>query len=296
MKIKKILVTGSSGFLGSHVVDVLDEKGYEVVLFDLMPSSYKKDTHNEIIGDILNYDEVSSAVKGCDAIFHFAAQADIDISTNKPLETIEQNIIGTSNILEASTKAGVGRFIFASTIYVYSNLGSLYKASKQSCEKIIEEYSRQFDLDYTILRFGSLYGPRANKFNAIESFLISALKKQKIVRKGDGEEIREYIHARDAADLSVKALSGDYKNKHLILTGNEQIKVKDLLKMINEILGGEILIEYVQDYDPSHYEITPYNYRPETAMKLTSNSHHDLGQGIIDQVYEIEKKTKEKNI
>ena len=294
MKNKKILVTGSSGFLGSHVVDVLDEKGYEVVLFDLEPSTYKKDSHNEIIGDILNYDEVLSAVKGCDAIFHFAAQADIDISTTNPLKTIEQNIIGTSNILEASTKVGINRFIFASTIYVYSNLGSFYKASKQSCEKIIEEYRRQFDLDYTILRFGSLYGPRANKFNAIESFLIAALKKQKIVRKGDGEEIREYIHARDAAELSAKALSDDYKNKHLILTGNEQIKVKDLLKMINEILGGEILIEYVQDYDPSHYEITPYNYRPETAMKLTSNKHHDLGQGIIDQVYEIEKKYKDR--
>lgn len=294
MKNKKILVTGSSGFLGSHVVDVLDEKGYEVVLFDLESSTYKKDSHNEIIGDILNYDEVLSAVKGCDAIFHFAAQADIDISTTNPLKTIEQNIIGTSNILEASTKVGINRFIFASTIYVYSNLGSFYKASKQSCEKIIEEYRRQFDLDYTILRFGSLYGPRANKFNAIESFLIAALKKQKIVRKGDGEEIREYIHARDAAELSVKALSDDYKNKHLILTGSEQIKVKDLLKMINEILGGEILIEYVQDYDPSHYEITPYNYRPETAMKLTSNKHHDLGQGIIDQVYEIEKKYKDR--
>ena len=294
MKNKKILVTGSSGFLGSHVVDVLDEKGYEVVLFDLESSTYKKDSHNEIIGDILNYDEVLSAVKGCDTIFHFAAQADIDISTTNPLKTIEQNIIGTSNILEASTKVGINRFIFASTIYVYSNLGSFYKASKQSCEKIIEEYRRQFDLDYTILRFGSLYGPRANKFNAIESFLIAALKKQKIVRKGDGEEIREYIHARDAAELSVKALSDDYKNKHLILTGSEQIKVKDLLKMINEILGGEILIEYVQDYDPSHYEITPYNYRPETAMKLTSNKHHDLGQGIIDQVYEIEKKYKDR--
>ena len=64
--------------------------------------------------------------------------------------------------------------------------------------------------------------------------------------------------------------------------------------MINEILGGEISIEFVKDYDPSHYEITPYNYRQETAMKLTSNKHHDLGQGIIDQVYEIEKKSKDK--
>ena len=294
MKYKKILVTGSSGFLGSHVVDALYEKGYEVVLFDLEPSIYKKDDYNEKIGDILNYEEVLSAVEGCDAIFHFAAQADIETSSTNPLKTIEQNIMGTSNILEAASKVGVSRFIFASTIYVYSNLGSFYKASKQSCEKIIEEYKRQFDINYTILRFGSLYGPRSNKFNAIQSFLISALKNQKIIRKGNGEEIREYIHAFDAAELSIMALSDDYENKHLILTGSEQIKVKDLLKMINEILGGKISIEYVQDFDPNHYEITPYNYRPETAMKLTTNKHHDLGQGIIDLIYEIEKQSKER--
>jgi UDP-glucose 4-epimerase len=83
--------------------------------------------------------------------------------------------------------------MFASTIYVYSELGSFYRVSKQACEKIVEEYQKEFDLDYTILRYGSLYGPRANEFNFISNALVQALKNKKIVRRGDGKEVRECI-------------------------------------------------------------------------------------------------------
>ena len=92
-------------------------------------------------------------------------------------------------------------------------------------------------------------------------------------------------------------------NDYTFSLKDSQIKKNDLslfkqngFLIKKSLFSKSEILEYVQDYDPSHYKITPYNYRPETAMKLTSNSHHDLGQGIIDQVYEIEKKTKEKNI
>ena len=292
MKYKKILVTGSSGFLGSHVVDILNQKDCEVVLFDAKPSPFKKPNQKEIIGDILNLSDITKALDGCDAVFHFAAQADIDTSTSDPSQTILQNIIGTDNLLSLSVKMNVKRFVFSSTIYVYSNLGSFYKASKQSCEKIIEEYNNQYNLDYTILRFGSLYGPRANEFNAIRSFIEEALKNGKITRNGSGEELREYIHVVDAAKLSVESLKRTYKNKHLILTGNHQVKIKDLLKMISEMLDNKIKIEYTEENQSHHYEITPYNYRPEIAKRLTAKSHHDLGQGLLDQIYEIDKELK----
>ena len=131
MKYKKILVTGSSGFLGSHIVDILNQKDCEVVLFDAKPSPFKKPNQKEIIGDILNLSDITKALDGCDAVFHFAAQADIDTSTSDPSQTILQNIIGTDNLLSLSVKMNVKRFVFSSTIYVYSNLGSFYKASKQ---------------------------------------------------------------------------------------------------------------------------------------------------------------------
>ena len=228
-KKKKILVTGSSGFIGSHISDFLDDLGYDVILFDLIPSKYKRKTQKEIIGDIVNFENVNKAVKGCSFVYHFAAQADIDISGIDPVETIQTNIIGTQNILEAAKQHNVARVLFASTIYVYSELGSFYRVSKQACEKIIEEYQKEYDLNYTILRYGSIYGPRANEFNTINKMLMQALKNKKIVRRGDGEEIREYIHVKDAAQLSVNALDDRYINKHLIITGNQQIKIKSIL-------------------------------------------------------------------
>jgi UDP-glucose 4-epimerase len=185
--------------------------------------------------------------------------------------------------------------LFASTIYVYSELGSFYRVSKQACEKIIEEYEKEFNLNYTILRFGSLYGPRANKFNGIRDFLTQALKNKKVVRRGDGEEIREYIHVKDAAQMSVDALDEKFKNKHLIITGNQQIKIKDLLTMIREIFNGEIEIKFDMEEELHHYEITPYNYKPQVAQKITSDTFYDLGQGILDLIYDLEMKINKGN-
>lgn len=287
MKYKKVLVTGSSGFIGSHVADTLEELGFSVVLFDVVPSRYKSKTQEEFLGDILTPGDIEKAIEGCHAVYHFAAQADIDVSSDIPTKTITANIIGTQNILEAARKYKVNRFMFASTIYVYSELGSFYRVSKQACEKIIEEYQREFDLDYTIMRFGSLYGPRANEFNGIRNYLTQALKNKKIIRRGDGEEIREYIHAKDAAWLSVDALNDKFRNKHLIITGNQQIKVKDLLIMIKEIFGGEIEIEFGREEKLHHYEITPYNYKPQVAKKITPDTYYDLGQGLMDQIYDL---------
>ena len=288
MNYNKVLVTGSSGFLGSHVADTLEEQGFSVVLFDTISSRYKSKTHEEFIGDIMKPGDIDKAMEGCNAVYHFAAQADIKASSDKPTRTVKANIIGTQNVLEAARKHQVNRFMFASTIYVYSELGSFYRVSKQACEKIIEEYQREFNLDYTILRFGSLYGPRANEFNTIRDFLTQALKNKNIVRQGDGKEIREYIHVQDAAQLSVDALNDRYTNKHLIITGNQQIKVKDLLIMIKEIFKGGIEIEFGRGEELYHYEITPYNYKPQVAKKITPDTYYDLGQGIMDQIYDLE--------
>lgn len=288
MKFKKILVTGSSGFIASHVIDLLCSKGIETHLFDNTASEFNNNKSKEFIGDILNPSDIEKAMDGCDAVYHFAAQADIGSSSIDSRKTIETNIIGTHNVLEASNKLGIKRFLFASTIYVYSELGSFYRVSKQSCEKLIEEYQREYGIDYTILRYGSLYGPRANEFNAIRNFLIQALKNKKITRQGSGEEIREYIHVKDAAQLSISALGDEYINKNLIITGNQQLKVKNLLFMINEIFDGSLKIEFGSEDELHHYEITPYNYRPKIAKKITPNSYYDIGQGLMDQIYELE--------
>ena len=93
---------------------------------------------------------------------------------------------------------------------------------------------------------------------------------------------------KDAARLSVVALDEKHINKHLIITGNQQIKVKDLLTMIREIFNGKIEIKFDLGVELHHYEITPYNYKPQIAQKITSDTFYDLGQGILDLLYDLE--------
>jgi len=272
------------------VVDALTEAGHGVTIFDKNTSPYLKKGQTMIKGDILDKDAVNDAVRKHATVYNFAGLADIDESHYKPIETIESNVLGNTIILEACKNRGIDRYIFASTAYVHSNTGSFYRISKLASELIIKNYQKEYDLDYTILRYGSLYGPRCQHNNFIYSSLKNALSQHKISRVGDGEEIREYIHVKDASKLSVDILDDYYKNQCINITGNEQIKIKDLFKMISEILEEDIRIEYLKNDISHHYKITPYKFNallPDKGKKLTSNFYHDFGQGLIEILCEI---------
>ena len=131
-----------------------------------------------------------------------------------PINAIKYNIIGTTNILEACKNNKIERLVFSSSVYVYSEHGSIYRITKQTCELLIENFNEKYNLKYTILRYGSLYGPRANKFNFIYNAINQALVENKITRKGDGSEIRDYIHVIDAAILSVEILNSKFENEY----------------------------------------------------------------------------------
>jgi len=277
----KIIIFGGSGFLGSHVADVLSESGHKVTIYDLTESPYLKKEQRIIRGDILDYKQVESAISGHDIVYNFAGIADIDEANKSAIDTVKINILGNVNLLEASKNKGIKRFVFASSVYVYSEVGSFYRCSKQACELLIENYQKIFGLDYTILRYGSLYGVRANELNWIYQILKQALTEKKITRFGDGEEIREYIHVEDAARYSVEILIPEYINKHVVISGYQQIKIKDLLTMISEILGDKIEIEYKPADSDLHYEITPYAFRPKIGIRLIGKQYLDLGQGIL---------------
>lgn len=280
----KIVVFGGSGFLGSHVADTLSASNHQVTIFDVKPSTYLQMNQEMIVGDILDLDAVTKAVKGCDAVYNFAGVADIDLAKKSAVKTLSTNIIGHTNVLEACRLNNVKRFLFASTVYVYSEAGSFYRVSKQSCELITEAYYKQHNLNFTILRYGSLYGPRADENNWIHKILNQALKEKKIVRHGDGEEIREYIHVLDAARLSVKVLSEEFQNQYVIITGQQAISIKNLMIMIKEILNNEIRLEFTNEANEEHYEITPYNFRPKLAKRLLDSNYVDLGQGILEML------------
>lgn len=284
---QKVLVFGGSGFLGSHVADELTNRGYAVSIFDRQVSAFINIKQQMIVGDILDRNSVRNAVQHADIVFHFAAMADIQEARDYPVEAASFNIMGTMYILDACREFEVGRFVYSSTIYVYSDHGSFYRSSKQACELFIENYHKEYNLDFTILRYGSLYGARANNFNFIRNCIREALLEGKIIRKGDGEEIRDYINILDAAKASVDALDEHYRNGYLMITGSQTMKVKELLAMIREIMNEEVEVIYDNDKMSGHYKITPYSFKPKVAMKMSPKNFHDLGQGILDTIYEI---------
>lgn len=292
----KILVIGGSGFLGSHVADRLSDLGHEVMIYDLKHSPYLRNDQSMITGDILEREKIREAINGQDVVYHFAGLADIHEAQVKPVKTVEYNVLGTIYILEACREYKVGRFIYASTIYVYSDHGSFYRSSKQSCELFIENYRKIYDLDYTILRFGSLYGERANHFNFIHTILRQAILEGKIQRKGTGSEIRDYINVRDAAKLSADVLVPDYANAYVMITGEQTMRVRDLLAMIQEIFHFEIEVEYLDEKIEEHYEITPYSFKPTVAKKIVPDYYHDLGQGILDCIYSVYEELKKEEL
>lgn len=294
MKSLNILVTGGAGFLGSHIADELTGEGHNVTLLDTVQSPYLSQEQNMIIADILDYDVVHNAMKDIDVVFHLAALADIDAAQDRPLDTMKINVLGTTHVLEAVRQNKVKRIIFASTIYVYSRTGSFYRVSKHACELLFEEYHERFGLDYTILRFGTLYGTRANESNSIYRLLREALTTNKIEFYGTGKEVREYIHVVDAAKLCVEILDEKFKAQTLVLTGHNRMKLVEILDMINEILGNKIKIIYHNQESKSHYTQTPYSYIPRIGKKIVCNPYCDLGQSLVEILHEIDSKI-EKN-
>ncbi|RCL43384.1 MAG: SDR family NAD(P)-dependent oxidoreductase [SAR86 cluster bacterium] len=286
---KKVLVVGGSGFLGSHVADELTEKGYEVTIFDQKKSTWINDNQKFIESDLLDREHVIKCLEGFNFVIHFAGIADIGESKEKPLETIETNIIGTANLLEGCRKNKIERFIFASSVYVFSKYGSFYGKSKQACELLIEEYQNEFSLDYIHVRYGSLYGPRAQEWNGLKKYISEIIKNKQIDFSGNGEEKREYIHVKDAAIMTASLLESDEKNIAVNITGHQVISTLDLFKLIFEVLQLEEKINLSKESNVvSHYKISPYSFQPKESKKLVPKKFIDIGQGVLEIIHEIE--------
>ncbi|WP_321491588.1 NAD(P)-dependent oxidoreductase [uncultured Desulfobacter sp.] len=286
----KSVVFGGAGFVGSHVADALSDAGHVVTIFDQTQSRYLREDQSFFQGDILDPVAVGKCVQNAEYVYNLAGIADLDDAGTVPIETVRQNVLGNAIILDCCVKASVLRYVYASTIYVYSEKGGFYRCSKQACEAYIEEFQRKFGLEFTILRYGTLYGPRSNEKNSIYRYLRQALFEGKIVVATNGIARREYIHVRDAARLSVDILNDKYSNSHVTLTGHQSIYFKDLLNMIKEILNGEVEILEPEEQMPNgnHYEMTPYSYLPKKGYKLASNLFIDLGQGLLEMLDEID--------
>ncbi len=285
----KACVLGGAGFLGSHVCDQLSEAGYELVIFDRLPSRWQRPSQRMVTADLLDTAAVEDAIAGCQAVYNFAAIADIDEALAKPIDTVRVNILGNVHALEACRKHGVRRYVYASTVYVHSREGGFYRCSKFAAEQYVEEYSRTYGVEYTVLRYGSLYGPRSDHHNGLWRVVKRALETGRVSYEGSVEAMRQYIHVEDAARASVAALGEEFRNQHVVLTGQEPMRVMDLLKMLSEMLGLPHDVEFIETDRPGHYVRTPYAYQPRLGRKYVPPMHVDLGQGLLELIDEIQK-------
>tara|TARA_B100001173_G_C15997653_1_gene551905 strand:+ start:868 stop:1731 length:864 start_codon:yes stop_codon:yes gene_type:complete len=285
---KNVVVIGGSGFLGSEVVNQLLFKNYKVTIFDINKPKFSHKNLKFIKGDILDNKKLENVIKNKFYVYNFAGIADLDYGTSQPIKSVEQNILATVNMLNFCSKHKIKRYIYASTIYVYSEKGGFYRCSKQAAENYIEEFFKKFKLNYTILRYGSLYGPDAGKNNGLSKIILNSLKNKKILYEGSPNTIREYIHVNDAARSSVKILDKKFANKSIILQGEHPMHMKDLLKTISEILGYK-KISFKKVQNENHYEQTPYSYTPKLGIKYKPDTYVDFGQGILQLIDSLKK-------
>lgn len=285
---KKVVVFGGNGFIGSYVVEELLEKGYNVISADLNPSKYVDDKYFEEC-DILDVKTVNKLIEGADIVYNFAGFANLDDAIANPIKALELNVMGNMNILQACKRYHIKRFVYASSAYAMSEKGSFYGISKLTSEKLTEEYYKKFGLEFTIVRYGSVYGERDYHNNYIYNLLKKSIATGEINHNGDGEEIREYIHAADVAKLAVNIIqSSEFVNEHIILTGVEKMQRKHLFEMVNEILGNTLKINLNDDGYHNHYKTTPYSFHPTRSKKLVANPYIDMGQGLIECLKDIE--------
>ncbi len=286
---KKVIIFGGLGFLGGFLKDELLSRNYNLTLVDNIDLSEDQVGYKYKVCDIMDAQSVDDLIsEGFDYVYNLAGLANIDSAVSSPFRTLELNVLGNINILNAAAKYNVERFVYASSAYAMNSKGSFYGISKFTSEKIIEEYQKTKGLNFTILRYGSVYANRDFDNNYIYQLVKEMVTTGEISHGGDGEEVREYIHAQDAAKLSVDIIESDeYINQHIILTGQQSIKRKDLFLLIKEILGEDVKIELANDGYGNHYKYTPYEFSPAVSKKLSANPHIDLGQGILECIRDV---------
>jgi UDP-glucose 4-epimerase len=251
----RVLVTGGSGFIGSHVVDRLLASGVRPRIYDLRPSPWHDDVE-VIVGDLGELDRLSEAMKGCSAVIHLAASADVNEVLADPVEAERRNARGTLQVLEAARRTGVPRIVYASTIWAYSDTPAechdeslplhppahLYTATKLAGELYCHSYGELYGVEHTILRFGIPYGPRARPAAVVPAFTARALAGEPMTIAGDGSQTRRFVYVEDLAEGVVRALCPAAANRTYNLVGSEDTSVREIALAVREAVGAAEIV------------------------------------------------------
>ena len=256
-----ILVTGGAGFIGSHLVDRLVEEGYEVtVLDDSSTGKIENIQHclkdvkfNFIKGDVQNSRDVNRAIKDADVVFHLAAFVNVPLSMENPMLANNINLNGTLNLLQASSKKHIARFVYASTCAVYGEPACLpineehqkaplspYGISKLAAEQYCKVFNRSFGLKTVCLRFFNVYGPRQAKgpYSAVITCFIDRLRENESpIICGDGEQTRDFLYVEDVVEACMLSLSSENCIGEIINVGTgTKTTINELANLLRKLM------------------------------------------------------------
>jgi UDP-glucose 4-epimerase len=256
-----VLVTGGAGFIGSHVVERLCALGHEPRIFDLVRSPHVDGDVESLVGDLLDRDALSSAVRGCDAVVHLAAVADVNAVVADPVRADLVNVRGTQFALEAALQHGIGRFVYASTVWVYSGADGngraldedtplalpshFYTATKLAGEMYCRSYEELYGLQQTILRFGIPYGPRSREAAVVAAFVARARAGKPLLIAGSGSQDRQFVYVEDLADGVAAALAESAPPGVYNLVGEESLTVSTIAETVRRLVA-EVPIVHVE--------------------------------------------------
>ena len=306
---KKILVTGSTGFIGSHLAELCVEQGFEVVAFDrynpnnhwgwLEESKYKDDMEI-ILGDVRDYDSVSKAMEGCIGVLHLAALIGIPYSYNSPLAYIRTNIEGTYNVLEAAKNLNLEQILITSTSETYGTAQytpidenhplvgqSPYSATKIAADQLAISYYRSFDLPVKIARPFNTYGPRQSARAVIPTIISQIIDKKKSIKLGSLSPTRDLSYVTDTCNAFIdiyesESLFGEVTNIGM----NSEISIGDLTDLIANLMNADITIESSEErIRPENSEVERLVCDNSKLMKYTSwKPKYTLEKGLTEVI------------
>jgi len=270
------LVTGDTGFIGSNMRDFLIEKNVEVIGFSRRRGF-----------DIFNMDQLRKAVKKCDIVYHFAAEAKPGESVLNPVRTVEVNLKGSLNVLEACRETGVP-LVYPSSCEIYGdstvpikedfpiNPPNPYAASKAAIDRLCYTYYRCYGLDVKIVRLFNPYGPRQQLNKIMPTFYFEAVRNKPITVYGDGSDTRDYVYIEDIVRglwLARKLSAGEVIN---LATGEATTNL-EVARLIKEIVGSKseiVFIDYPKAFGGIKNQVGSYEkaerligWKPETSLE-----------------------------
>jgi UDP-glucose 4-epimerase len=264
---RKALVTGAAGFIGSNLVDRLLENGIEVVGYDnfstgfetFLDSAKRNRNFTLVEGDLLDQERLSVAIRETDTVFHLAANADVRFGLDHPRKDLEQNTIATFNVLEAMRGAGVRRIVFSSTGSIYGEASqiptpedaafpvqtSLYGASKLACEGLIQSYCEGFGMQSWIFRFVSILGERYTHGHVFDFYKNLRNDPTVLHVLGNGRQSKSYLYVQDCIEGVLHALAAARGRVNVFNLGTEEYcAVNDSIGWITHRMGVNPRLTY----------------------------------------------------